>query len=479
MAIRQNKNQDEDKPSKRFPLVGSIEGRSSATTKDQRFINLYPEVSKNKETSENYMALIKRPGTSLNSTVVVAGATARGIYYWNGNLWSIWGNAVYRGTTLTATTLDTSTGKVGFVESAGANNYLFFCDGEDGYYINTSNTITKITDADFPTPHIPTPVFMDGYIFVAKSGTGDIYNCALEDPSTWNNEFINTEMFPDNIVGLSRMSNQVVAYGRMSTEFFYDAGNVSTSPLSKTDGAGFHFGACAPSAAVSTEQYMIVPTQADQGGRSVHMFKGFETKKISTEYVDKILDAEGTNIGLAAGYTVKVDGHYLYIINLTARTLVYDLETQFWTEWSTNSAGTHSKFAYNYAADNVGGKLILQHNTDGKTYLLDPALYTDAGTTILVEGVTKRFDSETMSRKFNHGLYWVADDPGSTAILSFRWSDDDYQTWSNWKTVDLHKRAFFPRAGAFRRRAFNFTYQNNLPLRLEAIEFTDMQTGMN
>jgi hypothetical protein len=286
-------------------------------------------------------------------------------------------------------------------------------------------------------------------------------------------------MFPDKIVGLSRMGNQVVAYGRMSTEFFYDAGNVSTSPLSRTDGAGFHFGAWAPYAAVSTEQYMIVPTQADQGGRSVHMFKGFETKKISTEYVDKILNSLAFGGTSATAWTVKTAGHYLYILNLGTRTLVYDLETQFWTEWSSNSAGSHVAFAYPYATDALTGLLLLQHSTNGKIYNLDPDFYQDAGVTILVEGVTHRFDSETMSRKFNHGLYWVADDPGSTATLSFRWTDDDYQTWSNWKTVDLHKRPFFPRAGAFRRRAFNFTYQNNLPLRLEAIEFTDMQTGMN
>jgi hypothetical protein len=88
MAIRQNKNQDEDKPSKRFPLVGSLSGRTYATTKDQRFLNLIPEVSENKATSEKYLALVKRPGMFEWGEVAVGGGTARGIYYWNSSIWS-------------------------------------------------------------------------------------------------------------------------------------------------------------------------------------------------------------------------------------------------------------------------------------------------------------------------------------------------------------------------------------------------------
>lgn len=31
----------------------------------------------------------------------------------------------------------------------------------------------------FPTPHVPTPVFLDGYIFLSKANTADIYNSDL------------------------------------------------------------------------------------------------------------------------------------------------------------------------------------------------------------------------------------------------------------------------------------------------------------
>ena len=55
--------------------------------------------------------------------------------------------------------------------------------------------------------------------------------------------------------------------------------------------------------------------------------------------------------------------------------------------------------------------------------------------------------------------------------LAIRWSDDDYVTWSNTKTVTLSDD--FPnwsRLGSFRRRAFNMKHDLNYPLRLESLE---------
>ena len=56
-------------------------------------------------------------------------------------------------------------------------------------------------------------------------------------------------------------------------------------------------------------------------------------------------------------------------------------------------------------------------------------------------------------------------------ILNVRWSDDDYQTWSNTKAIELSDD--FPnwsRLGSFRRRAFNFKHALDFPLRLESLE---------
>jgi len=50
-------------------------------------------------------------------------------------------------------------------------------------------------------------------------------------------------------------------------------------------------------------------------------------------------------------------------------------------------------------------------------------------------------------------------------------SDDDYQTWSNFREVDLSKnRPMLTNCGTFRRRAYHFRHQSNTPLRIQAVE---------
>jgi hypothetical protein len=67
--------------------------------------------------------------------------------------------------------------------SATSVKSLVLVDGVRGYVYTTNASGTQITDADFPTPHVPFPVFLNGRLYLAKAGTGDIYNSALDDPS--------------------------------------------------------------------------------------------------------------------------------------------------------------------------------------------------------------------------------------------------------------------------------------------------------
>lgn len=483
MVTRQNKSQDEDKPVKRFPLIGNLNSRVSSSSKDSRYINFYTETYKDPATKEEWTALIKRPGYTLSTTPKSGGGTARGIYYWNGQLWSVYGNEVYRDLTLTGTTLGTITGSVSFVEfRSGSTYYLIMSDSLRAYYIDTSNVITQITDAQFTTfLHGVYPVVMDGYLFYYDASLSDlIYNSDLGDPTSWSSQVISAEMYPDGVTFIVRHLNYLVAVGQYSTQFFYDAGNTSSSPLSIVDGSTYKFGSCFSGTGIaSTERYLVIPSQTEvSGGRSIMMFEGMNLKKISTKYIDRILDEENAVDGaFRIASLLKINGHLFYILRLASRTLVYDIDEDRWTEWA--SGASHSVFPFKYYALHPSGYIIAQHDTDGSIYRIDPEVYTDNGASIFCEAWTNKFDMESNSRKFLSGLTFIGDNPGSTATLQFRWSDNDYQTWSGWKSVDLYLRPFFARLGFFRRRAFNFKCSANVPLRLEAIEFSDMQTGNN
>lgn len=65
----------------------------------------------------------------------------------------------------------------------------------------------------------------------------------------------------------------------------------------------------------------------------------------------------------------------------------------------------------------------------------------------------------------------VGDNYESGNHITLRWSDDDYQSWSDYITIPLTD--VFPnhtQMGNFRRRAFNIKHNLNYDLRLESFE---------
>lgn len=516
----------------RIPVLGTLMYRSASRDKDQRLINCFQESIKNEVTDSKKSYTVKRPGLTQSTQVKVGGGTARGLIYWNSKFYSVIDNTLYEGSTSkqTLNTSTGEVGFVEF-DNAGVS-YLFLCDGTDGWVVNTAGTVTQVNQtystwaaatnysvgdkrvptvangyyyevtADagssagseptwpttigntvvdsgitwtcqgeyggFPTPHIPTPRFIDGYMLLPLASSMDIYNSDVDNIYGWgSSNFISAEMWPDNIVGLARQNNQILAFGTYSSEFFYDAANASGSPLARNEGTVLQIGCAAPYAVYENERFCIFVGQSESGGRAVWQIEGFSPKKVSTEAIERVLDSEGSSITTAAGYGLRTKGHLFYIINLTSCTLVYDVEEKVWHEWSTNNSGSHVAFKYNYQTDPLNGTSVLLHNTDGYLYILSQTAYDDAGTSILSDMYTSKYDGSTMNRKFMHNLNVVGD---LGATFTIRWSDDDYGTWNSYFTLGT-SRPFITRCGSFRRRAFNIRHTANEDFRVEAIEF--------
>lgn len=539
----------------RYKFTGGWQGRTADSTKDQRFINVFPE-----KVGDDRVLLVKRPG--ITPYFETTSAEGRGIFHFNNHIWSVIGSKIYRDNVDTGTTLATSTGIVGFTECTEEGlGRLFICDGTDGYLVNTSNVITKIptsftawaattayslgekrrptaantiyyevitagtssgtqptwpttigttvTDGTvvwiakgyyggFPSPHIPTPVYLDGYIFLPHADTADIYNCDLENPYGWSaSNYITSELFPDEITALARQNNQVVAFGQTGTEFFFDNGaNQPTgTPLAKTASAFLQMGSCAPFAIGQNERFCFFISQSQSGGRAAWQLDGFQPVKISDEAIGRALDAEGSNITNATGYLLRLVGHFFYVICLTSRTLVYDIEEKKWHEWTStqllnvtesqingtvinkfeingsavgNTLYNTTAWAWKFASDIGDGEVYFLHTTNGDIVKSDPTSYKDAGQIIRCEIQTPSIDFGSYKRKFIHRLTVVGD--LATSYLFLRWSDDDYRTWSDAKPLDMNKRPVMHRLGVTRRRAFNIYYTDDYPLRIEGFD---------
>lgn len=186
--------------------------------------------------------------------------------------------------------------------------------------------------------------YLDGTYYVMDS-EGTIYGSDIQDPYNWDAlNFINPEVEYDGGVAIAKYLNYLLAFGTWSTEVFYDAANLAPgSPLSKMDNAFVSAGCASAESIVLTEGSVLWVAQAKEGsgaasaGRSVLMMTGFQTQKISTVFVERILNAD--NMSDLRAFAFKQNGHSFYVLTLADSdlTLVYDFSSQLWFQWTSQT----------------------------------------------------------------------------------------------------------------------------------------------
>lgn len=458
-------------------LVDEIVARDGTLAKDAMRLNCYLE-----GIQSGFVETVKRPGLVQDTDCGVA-SEGRGIYEWRGNLYQVVANTIYKNGSSIGT-ISTSTGRVYFTELDTGTAYLIVSTPSNTYYINTSDTITAISDGDFPATIVPGVVSLDGYLFVMDAN-GDIYNSANGDPSTWGaTDFKNAELEGDPGVSLAKHLNYLIAFGEWTTEVFYDAANATGSPLNRIDSAVIKYGIAAKYSMANMNNVLVWVATDRNYGKSVMMLNGLTPTKISTKGIERIIEKDGNNISNAYAFAVSIDGHSFYVLTLpnSAITLVYDLVDEVWSTWDSDNGTSQTYFTGMYSA-HVANKCLIQDEDNGKVYEFDPDTYQDDGNDINVKIVTNRFDGGDMSNKFHHKLEVVSNKPGASSDMGIRYTDDDYQTWSTIQNVDLNQRATLFALGSFQRRAFELTYADNYPLRVAGLENTltggDVVEGAN
>jgi hypothetical protein len=476
----------------RASFATNLQQRSGSSTKDPKLVNMSVEMISGLTADSKKYFTKTRPGIVAVPAYATDTEATRGLYFWpvgtgleGGWFISVVGNNVYsNGTSIY--TLSSTEGAVGFTEYLNdvGESSLFMADGTNGYLFADGDTApTVISGGDFPTPHVPQPIFLDGYIFLAKAGTQDVYNSNLNDPLTWTaGDFLSTEMFPDTIVGMTKNDNYIWVFGRTSIEYFYDAANATGTPLARqVNAAQARLGTVAPWSIVSTEKETLFIGQTGTGGYSVFAIEGFKDKDIGTPAVRSILFDEGPYLSEARAYCVRVSGQKYYVLSFFTSqiTLVYNFETNLWSRWSSGVTGAN-RFVGVFGTDGDTGSPYVMGTTGPNVYRMGEDLFDDNGTAFLCEVITQEFDFDSYNRKTMSRLTVVGDTPdynGTDNTIQVSWSDDDYNTWTTPVSIDLS--ADMPsihQLGMFRRRAFKFQYSEPRLLRLEGFEM-DINKG--
>jgi hypothetical protein len=360
---------------------------------------------------------------------------------------------------------------------------MFFHNKVAGYLLNQSNSFVSMTT--LPTaPYVAGCVYLDNYIFLGTSNNR-IYNCAVGDPTTWDAlNYVSFEQTTDTLVGIAKHLNYLIAFGSVSMQLFYDAANATGSPLATAPSYMSEIGCAAPDSIVSTSNTVVWVGTSKTYGRSVYLMDGVTPIRVSTNNVDKHLEAD--SLSNVSAYCYRVAGHTLYILTLhnSNQTLVFDIDEKMWYTWTQYSMqsndqanpGTYqeSYFRGSFYAQSGGVPYVLDDDT-ATLYKLDVNTYMDAGQPIYCRTVTDIMDNGTTKRKFYGRLEIIGDKV--QGVMQVRHSGDDYNTWSSFRAIDLHAaRSQVYLSGADRRRAWEFLCTSNCSLRLDGAEI-DFRIG--
>lgn len=453
-----------------WPLATNIQARNTDFDKDARIINGYAEYDPQTEDFN----VEKRPGFGQVTSFAVG--TGRGHFNWRPNtgmigirgIYSVIGASIYKNGALH-----------GAVSGAGLyvfepmieGPYLFLSNGIAAYYTD-GTTLTLVNDVDFPASFCPGSAYLNGRMYVLRYD-GGIQGSDVGAPNTWQaTNLIFARSYPDGGVAITRQLNYIVALKQWSTEFFEDVGNPTGSVLARVDGAMLNYGCSDERTLVDFDGVLLWVTASENGAPQVGRMDNLNFQIISTPPIERLLK---TIVNFAiinvSAFPLKVAGHRFYVLNIESleASLVYDLDQKMWFYW-TDADNNSAPWPF-VSATVFSNQALLQRLSNGQQVQCDAdyVFSTDNTTVFPVDIYTPNFDYGVDREKQLNVLRFNCDQtPGSE--MKVRYSDDDYRSYSNFRTIDLSiERPIGTDWGSFYRRSFHFRHQAATPFRIKSV----------
>ena len=370
----------------RVPLVTEPANRDESTDKDSKLVNAYVEYNKN---TEEYH-IFKRPGLLQTGDTKVG--NGYGVYNWNGNIYSIFGATLYKDG-VSIGTVDATGGVYQFSASLGSTPRLQMGNAVKAYNWDDT-TLTQISGGNYPGNTYADAVvkgwaYLDGTTYVLDVASfihGSDVIPGLNRPDLWTDllNLLGAQIEPDKGIALAKQLVYVIALKEWSTEVFYDAQNTTGSPLGPEQGAKINYGCISADSVQALDGDLFWLATNRESGAQVLQLSNLKAEIISSKPVERLLgEATFTDV---ASFAFKYEGHKFYGFTLKAAgdnvTLVYDLAEKLWTQWA-DADGNYLKWVSSTHLAGTGR--IIQHETNGKLYLIDSAYTNDDGEVITVD----------------------------------------------------------------------------------------------
>lgn len=468
----------------RLPLAVSIDQRGATSTTDSKLVNATAEKSRSGD-----VHVLKRPGFGSQSVDSGVSGIGLGCFYWYysssfRNLYTVTGTTLRQNQTSTIGTVDNTANAVyWFNTTLGTPSYMYMSNGYAGYTLTSAGVFAQIADSNYPARTVPGSAYLDGTLYVMDPQARIWGTAGLNNPTTWSAlNLIQAQVEPDQGIAIAKQAIYVVAFKQWTTEFFYDAGSPTGSPLLPVQNAKLPFGCLDGRTVQSIDDVLYFVGVNKTLGTAVYRIRSLKIEQISDEGVDRYVEANAP----FGSFQFHADGHTYYGVHFNDRSMVFDTTAGVWSIWNENTALVAGGAVINsnvdvisttvdvttrtqYLQSSFNGSLI---RSAGRTNVADYSSYNASTQPIFVEIVTPPFDGNTARRKTLSKMRIVADSL-SGGQLSVQWSDDDYKTYTPQRYVNLAEE--YPplmNLGTFRHRAFKFRHQSPTPMRIQFAELT-------
>lgn len=440
------------------PILGSAYVARSVNAADNRMVNLYPEIVP--EGGKEAAFLQRAPGLRLLTTVGTG--PIRGLNSFNGNLYVVSGDSLYKvDATYAVTLLGVVSGSSAPVSMANNGTQLFVaCNGPSFVYNSSTLAFGAITDPDFPGAL--TVSYLDGYFVFIEPSSQRVWVTALNDPTSIDPlDFASAEGDPDGLISSIVDHSQVWLFGTSSVEVWYNSGNADF-PLQRIEGAFNEIGCAATFSVAKLDNSLYWLGQDARGQGIIYRANGYTGQRISTHAVEWQIQ-QYADMSDAVAYTYQQDGHSFYVLNFPSAnaTWVYDVSTQAWHEragWINGQFVRHRGNCQTFFNQTI----TVGDYQNGNIYAFDMEVYADYDRVqkwlrtwrALPTGQNnlKRTVQHTLQLDCETGVGLVSGQ-GSDPQVMLRWSDDAGHTWSNehWSGMgaigQYGRRVFWRRLG--------------------------------
>lgn len=273
----------------------------------------------------------------------------------------------------------------------------------------TKEPIAKIIDSDFPSNIVGQFVYLDGYLFIADGTNKRIYQSNLNSVTSWSASDYLTIASPGNdIMGIAKVGNKIIALNSSSIEFYYNAGNATGSVLNNEKELNRKVGCSLPGLSNDRRNYVSVGDSLffvgneDGAERGIYKLNGNVPQRISPPQVNSQITSYSTQYHLSAFF---YRGKNYVLLSWTTTTSYMNylgcVENGIWTEirYSNTLKIYGGLFGNTSSTKDSTGLFVVSGSADGYIHRLANDFYTDIGSSFTLSCQTSKTDFNTDNLK--------------------------------------------------------------------------------